>query len=120
MIYFIISGSTTNETRGNAVKSMLLAVLTMRETVILRIVTFAYSQKPDSREGAHERHALFFSWCLFMMLFLFDQGSSYLAIYPRGAGTTLPRVYRYHIATGKLYEIFRFEMKHDTTRNPTN
>ena len=120
MIYFIISGSTTNETGRNAVKSRLLAVLTMRETVILRIVAFAYSQKPDSREGAQEIHAVFFSWCFFLMLFLFDQGSSYLAIYPRGAGTTLPRVFRYHMSAGKLYKILRFEMKHDTTRNPTN
>ena len=39
----------------------------MRETVILRIVAFAYSQKPDSREGAQERHAVFF-----FMVFLPD------------------------------------------------
>ena len=38
MIYFNISGSTATENERNAVKSMLLAVLTMRETVILRIV----------------------------------------------------------------------------------
>ena len=38
MIYFNISGSESTEIGRNAVKSMLLAVLTMRETVILRIV----------------------------------------------------------------------------------
>ena len=90
MIYFNISGSTANETGRNAVKSRLLTVLTMRETVILRIVAFADSQKPDSREGVQERHAVFFYWCFFLMLFLFDQGSSYLAIYPRVPGPPSP------------------------------
>lgn len=90
MIYFNISGSTATENERNAVKSMLLAVSTVRETVILRIVAFAYSQKPDSREWAQERHAVFFSWCFFLMLFLFDQGSSHLTIPPGVPGPPSP------------------------------
>ena len=47
MIYFNISGSTATENERNAVKSSILAVLTVRETVILRIVAVLDMSKTE-------------------------------------------------------------------------